>query len=337
MLVKLSSMGDVIHTLPALTDAAAAHPGVRFDWVAEEAFAEIPAWHPAVDRVIPVALRRWRRHPLDRALLPEWRAVKRALGGLRYDAVIDAQGLLKSAFIARYARGPRYGPDWHSAREPLASVAYERPCAVPRNLHAVERVRGLFAQALGYAPPTSAQDYGLQRSRFADPYLRSQDVRPQAPPSAGDTRKPLVFLHGSARAQKCWPEQCWTGLIRLAVAAGERVLLPWGSEEERLRAERLKASSGTDLVAVLPRMTLTALAHQFCASSAAVAVDTGLGHLCAALGVPSVSLYGPTQVQRVGTRGAWQHHICAVQGGDLTAISPDDVWRALGELRASVC
>ncbi|MEZ5568374.1 MAG: lipopolysaccharide heptosyltransferase I [Halioglobus sp.] len=334
MLVKLSSLGDVVHTLPALTDAAAALPGIRFDWVVEEAFAEVPAWHPAVDRVIPVALRRWRRHPLDTAWLTEWRAVKRALGGLRHDAVIDAQSLLKSAWIARYARGPRCGLDWHSAREPLASAGYDRRFAVARNLHAVERVRRLFAQALGYALPATAQDYGLSRASFAAAYPGNRDAHTQASRWVDVAQAPLVFLHGSARVEKCWPEHCWAELIRLAVAAGERVLLPWGSEEERARAGRLKTSAGAELVQVLPRMSLTALAQQVCASSAAVAVDTGLGHLCAALAVPTVSLYGPTQVERVGTRGAWQRHVCAAPGGSLATIPPAEVWRALGELRA---
>ena len=108
LVVKMSSLGDVIHTLPALTDAAAAIPGITFDWVVEEGFAEIPAWHPAVDTVIPIALRRWRKHPWRDFRGPQWRACRQALRRQHYDAVIDAQGLLKSVFVARLVKAHVY-------------------------------------------------------------------------------------------------------------------------------------------------------------------------------------------------------------------------------------
>mgnify|MGYP003604329080 FL=1 len=161
LLIKTSSLGDVIHTLPALTDAARAIPGIQFDWVVEEGFAEIPTWHPAVAQVIPVALRRWRKNLLQTWKSGEWAAFKQRLREGRYDLVIDAQGLLHSALLTRYVDAPVAGLDRASAREPLASRCYDRPCAVAWGQHAVERVRQLFAQALGYSLPQSVGDYGL--------------------------------------------------------------------------------------------------------------------------------------------------------------------------------
>lgn len=318
LVVKLSSCGDVLHTLPALSDAAAARPGIAFDWVVEEAFAEIPAWHPAVDRVIPVALRRWRGQPLRALRGPEWRRARRALAACAYDAVVDAQGLLKSAAIACLAHGPRYGMDRRSAREGIAAVAYRHRLPVPLELHAIDRLRLLFAGALGYAAPQGAPDYGL-----AD-----QPAPWRAPPGAAVAggQGPLLFIHGSAQPRKLWPEAHWAELARLAAAAGYRVWLPWGDSTEQRRAARLAALPG---VQVLPALDLRGLAGRMRAAAAAVAVDTGPGHLAAALGLPCVSLYGPTRPERCGTRGRHQAQLCAPAGATLAALSPRQVWDAL--------
>ena len=136
LLVKTSSLGDVIHALPALTDAARAIPGITFDWVVEEGFAEIPTWHPSVGNVIPVAIRRWRKNLWETIKSGEWRRFKQRLRAEKYDLVIDAQGLLKSALLTRYVKAPVAGFDRDSAREPLASRFYQRRLAVARGQHA---------------------------------------------------------------------------------------------------------------------------------------------------------------------------------------------------------
>lgn len=354
LVVKLSSLGDVIHTLPALSDAAAARPGIRFDWAVEEAFAEVPQWHDAVDTVIPVALRRWRKRPLRDLRGPEARRAHRTLRRQRYDAVIDAQGLLKSAFIARLVNAPRYGLDWRSARERLASSVYHHPIRVPRELHAVQRIRLLFARALGYSVPDGQADYGVRTPAAAD---------------AGEKRTDLLFIHGTARAEKLWPEEHWRELTVLARAQGYSVSMPWGSAEEVARAQRIaayanssqtflgqtcvgKASAGQvhaestesgrvtswPAVRVLERLTLTQLTGLLRNARAAVAVDTGIGHLCAALDVPTVSLYGPTQSRLVGTCGRNQVHLQSPLGANagasarMASLAPADVWAALQPL-----
>ncbi len=315
LVVKLSSLGDVIHTLPALTDAAAALPASGFDWVVEEAFAEVPAWHPAVDRVLPVAIRRWRRRPLRDFTGPEWRQARAALRTRAYDAVIDAQGLIKSALVTRLARGPRFGPDRRSAREGLASLAYDRGLPLPRDLHAVQRTRLLFARALGYPLPAGPPDYGL---------------RGRLQPESGPTPRDLLFFHGTARAEKLWPEEHWRELTRLAAARDFRVGLPWGNAAERERAQRIAV--GCADVAALPPLDLTALAGRLLRARGAVAVDTGLAHLAAALAVPGVTLYGPTSPRLVGTLGPNQVHLRLT--GALAELSAAAVWQALEALLA---
>ncbi len=162
LIVKTSSMGDVVHALPAITDIAQAIPGVEIDWLVEKNFAAMPSQHRTVSRVITLQWRKWRkslRTPETQAAIKAWRA---DMALHRYDLIIDMQGLLKSAGFACFAQGPRAGYDWHSIREPLASLFYSRKAHVSKDLHAVDRCRQLAAQVLGYAVPNSAPDFGLQ-------------------------------------------------------------------------------------------------------------------------------------------------------------------------------
>ena len=290
LIVKTSSLGDLVHTLPALTDAVRAHPGLRCDWLVERAFAEIPPWHPAVARVIQCDLRGWRKHLGRTVFGGDWARFRAELRGTEYDVVIDAQGLVKSAWLAWQARGPLAGPDRASAREPLAARFYDRTYAVPGHdaAHAVERARRLFAQALGYALPDAPPDAGLERSRFPDP------ARPQPY---------VLFLHGTTWSSKRWPLAHWSELGAWVAARGLRVVLPWGSEAERADAEAIAAACGG---LVLPRLGLTAIAGWVAHARFCVGVDTGLAHLAAALGTPQLSLYGPTLPQLTGAVGANQ-------------------------------
>jgi len=323
LIVKMSSLGDVIHTLPALTDAAAAIDGIRFDWVVEEAFAEIPAWHPAVDKVIPIALRRWRKRPIKSFGGPEWARCKAALRAQHYDAVIDAQSLLKSAFVARLVNAPRFGMDKHSARERLAASLYHHPLAIPREMHAVERIRKLFADSLQYKLPESKGDYGV-RAKLAG--------------AAQQANSGLLFFHGTARAEKLWPESHWVQLAKLAGASGHKVWLPWGNEGEHQRAQRIAAEDGS--AQVLPKLDLLGVAGMLMDVEGAVAVDTGLAHLSAALDVPTVSLYGPTHTVLIGAYGKNQIHIQSPVGTADTndpmemmrSISAHSVWQALSTI-----
>ncbi|WP_288501599.1 lipopolysaccharide heptosyltransferase I [uncultured Pseudomonas sp.] len=290
LIIKTSSLGDVIHTLPALTDAAHAIPGIRFDWVVEEGFAEIPSWHPAVDQVIPVAIRRWRKHLWQTVRSGEWKAFKQRLGERQYDLVIDAQGLVKSAWLTRYVKAPVAGLDRYSAREGWASRFYDRRLSVAVGQHAVERVRQLFAMALAYDLPEGIGRYGLDLERL------------QLPPAAPY----VVFLHGTTWTTKHWPEAYWRELAERMGRRRLEVRLPWGNPAEKARAERI--AQGLNHCQVLPKLNLAGVARVLAAAKACVAVDTGLGHLAAALDVPTLSLFGPTNPGLTGAYGRTQIH-----------------------------
>lgn len=309
LIIKTSSMGDIIHTLPALTDAASAIPDIQFDWVVEENFAEIPAWHPAVNHIIPVAIRRWRKSILKTLRSGEWAEFRQNINNYEYDAVIDAQGLLKSAWITKKARGATFGLDKHSAREPLASYFYQHPQAISWQQHAVERIRQLFAQSLGYTVPTETGKFALNHNLFENSYSSHTPY--------------IVFIHGTTWATKHWPENYWRKLTQPVVSAGYSVLLPWGNEIERARAEQI--AKDLDFVTVLPKLSLAAIAGVLSGATAAVAVDTGLGHLAAAMDIPCVSLYGPTSPDKIGAYGADQVHLtldqCSV--GEHPASDPE--------------
>ena len=295
LLIKTSSLGDVIHTLPALTDATRAVPGIRFDWVVEEGFAEIPSWHPSVDKVIPVAIRRWRKNLWQTFRSGEWKRFKQQVRAQKYDLVIDAQGLVKSAWLTRYIKKtPIAGLDKHSVREPLASRFYDRHLAVARGQHAVERLRQLFAVALGYDLPQRLGHYGLNRSRLL--------AIPHPVPF-------VLFLHGTTWDTKHWPEAYWRELAERLGLAGIGVRLPWGNQVEFNRAHRIAA--GLKHVEVLPKLNLAGVAGVLAQARACVAVDTGLGHLAAALDVPTISLFGPTNAGLTGAYGQGQIHLAS--------------------------
>lgn len=316
LIVKTSSMGDVLHTLPALTDAMRAIPGIRFDWVVEEGFAQIPSWHEAVDRVIPVAIRRWRKAWFSAPIKAERKAFKEAVQAVAYDAVIDAQGLVKSAaLVTRLAHGVKNGMDWSTAREPLASLFYNRKHHIAKAQHAVERTRELFAKSLGYVKPEAQGDYAIAQN-----FLRG--LTPDSAPYC-------VFLHATTRDDKHWPESHWRELIGLLGESGLRIKLPWGAPHEEARAKRL--AEGFDYVEVLPRLSLEAVAHELAGATFVVSVDTGLSHLTAALDRPNITLYGPTDPGLIGGYGKNQV-VCRSESISMETLSAAMVEKHLQSL-----
>lgn len=313
LIVKTSSLGDVVHNLPILADILAHYPDMRFDWVVEEGFADIPALHPAVDTVIPVALRRWRKSPLAARTWREIAAFRRRLKQQRYDFVLDTQGLLKSALIARSARGVRHGQDRNSAREPLAALFYDRTHRVPRGQHAVVRNRQLAALALGYPVPATLPDYGLH---------------PDGPPALALPSHYVVALHATSRDSKLWPQPHWIALGQQLADAGIQLLLPWGNESERRHAQAIAAQVPD--CQVLPRLRIAELAAILAGARAAVGVDTGLVHLAAALGVPTVAIYTDTDPLLTGVYPGGSP--AANLGGKGRIEDPDVVYNLLKDM-----
>lgn len=334
LIIKTSSMGDIIHTLPALTDAANAIPGITFDWLVEDSFADIPLWHPAVNRVIPVALRRWRKGYFSKETRAEWKTLRQQLHDQQYDLVLDAQGLVKSAFLTFFALGKRAGLNFRSARESLASFAYQKKCNVNFYQHAIVRMRSLFSLALDYPLPKIEPDYGLTANAFL-PLINDE--------------KYLVFLFGTTWATKQWPVSYWSELADMAGRAGYRVKISGYSAEECEQATRI--ASASKAIDVLPRLNIKAMAALLAHAKAVVAVDTGFAHLAAALSVPTVSLYGPTNPAYTGALGKSSVHIAAdfpcapcisrkcsykkastVTPACYTSLQPVRVWNAVREL-----
>jgi heptosyltransferase-1 len=295
LLIKTSSLGDVVHNLPVVSDLHGRFPDVRIDWVVEEGLADIVRLHPAVGRVIPVAVRRWRKALLKAVTWREVRVFRTALREEHYDLVLDTQGLLKSALITRMAQGKRCGYSSASAREPVAARFYDATFDVPKDLHAVIRNRRLSALAGGYSL-TSAVAYGI--------------TAPAAPPP--DTRSAML-LTATSRDDKLWPEQNWIALGKALHQRGLACLLPSGNTVERERAVRLaNAIPGSK---ALPPSDLHELAGLLGGARLVIGVDTGLVHLAAALGRPTVAMFrasdpaltgvlASTPAFNLGTRGA---------------------------------
>jgi heptosyltransferase-1 len=294
LFIKTSSLGDVIHHMPALTEARKARPDARFAWLVEEAFAPLVRLHPAVDEVIPVAWRRWRKSFYAPATLVQIAENLRSIRARRYDDIVDSQGLLRSAIIGRFARGRRHGYDVRSIREPLAAAFYDIRHRVSRDLHAVERNRILSGLALGYTPQ-GAPDFGLDRARLAS-----------AGPRYG------VLLHATARPEKEWPEAHWIALGNALGSQGIDLVLPWGTPPERARSTRIAAA--LPRAHVPERQPLDAVARLIAGAQFVVGVDTGLLHLAAALGVPLVAIFAGSRPSLTGPVGSGPLKVLGADG-----------------------
>lgn len=289
LLVKMSSLGDVVHTLPALRDAA--RHGVRFDWVVEEDYRAVPARADGVDRVLEVAFRRWRTAPV--AFRTELQAFRERLRQRRYELVLDAQGLLKSAVVGCWARADeRVGFDAASARERAAALAYRRGISVPRDWHAIDRTRRLFADAMGYEVPDREPAFGLGAPQSCVSRVGNE----------------VVFAHGTTWRTKHWPEAFWAALGRIAADRGFVPVLPWANGE-RARAERIARDIPGARVCV--RMDLDDVMELLAHACGVVGVDSGLAHLGAALGRPTVVLFGPSDPSLTGCRGPYVRNLTA--------------------------
>ena len=290
LLIKTSSMGDLVHTLPALTDAGKVHPGIIFDWVVEENLADIPRMHPLVRRVIPISLRQWRKKILTTNTFRGFKSLKATIAEETYDLIIDAQGLVKSAILLCLMRGKTAGLDWNSAREKWASLFYQEKHTVNFHQHAVIRMRSLMSQALKYPLPKSPPDFGIQAG-LTESCNESTAARPY-----------IVFLHGTTWATKCWPEEYWHELARLARHANLRVKISGGNTKEMQRAKRIALDN--PLVEVLPTGSINTMTNLLANAKAVVAVDTGFAHLAAALDVVTISIYGATNAALTGAIGS---------------------------------
>jgi heptosyltransferase-1 len=284
LFIKTSSLGDVIHHMPAVAESRAHFPQSRISWLVEEAYAPLVALHPAVDEIIPVAWRRWRK----RLLAPQiWREIgdwRRRVGETPAGKIVDTQGLIRTALMSRFANGTRHGYDSRSIREPLAAHFYDVRHAVSRQLHAIARNRQLTARALGYVS-SAAADYGLNRAA-----LRSGDERY------------AVLLHGTARPEKEWPVASWIVLGKQMNRRGLSLIVPWGNEREHARA--MEIADAVPNARVPDWQSIEQMARLIANAQCVVGGDTGFVHLAAAFGVPLVAIFSGSDPALSGPIGA---------------------------------
>ena len=291
LVVRPSSLGDIVHALALVADVRRHRPELAIDWVAEEAFAGIVALDPDVRRVIPVALRRWRHAPVSPTTWREMASFRRALRTDEYTVVLDLQEQVKGALIARSARGVRHGPDRRSIREPVATLAHDVHHRIEPAQHLIDRCRRLAGAALGYAVA-------------GPPQFRFQVPPPPAALAIPD-RPYVVALHATSRASKLWPESHWRQLLADFANAGYVTLLPWGDADEYARSERIAA--GAAAASVPPRSPLASIATLLSRAELVVGVDTGLVHLAAALGTPTIALFVATDPALAGVARTGAH------------------------------
>ena len=284
LIVKTTSMGDVIHALPVLNDIHAHDPTIQIDWMVEEPFADLVRASRHVHEVVPVNLRKWRKLGIRHTWL-QWKQLKAQLSDREYDAVIDLQGLLKSALLACAAKGTRMGPGFSYAKESLASLFYAKRAGWDSQAHAVERLRELAAGLLNYPLPGKPVFY---------------DIRPQKTLPLIPRGSEIWFLHATARDEKKWPIVKWRELAHRFSDLGYAIKLPWGSDAERQQAEKIAA--GIAHVDVLPRMSLGELRARLEKAGLVIGVDTGITHLAAAHYLPMVALFFATPAWRFAPR-----------------------------------
>lgn len=321
LIVKLSSLGDVVHAMPVVDDIRRAFPEALIDWLVEPGFAPLVQRVDGINAVIGCALRRWSKRWWTAGVRAEWRAFKAQLQAHRYDAVLDLQGLTKSALVARLARltptGVRYGlanRTEGASHEVPARWLVDRAIRIEPHIHALDRSRVLAAKALGYALDASPPRFGL---------------RAHAPATVGAPT--LVLVHGTSRDDKLWPEAAWIELGRRAVAQGWRIALPHAGEVERERAQRIAAALGA-AATVWPAMALDALVDRLGAAQGVVGVDSGLSHIAVALNLPHVQLYNWPTSWRTGPQAAHGHrHQVSVEARPTPSI--DVVWSAWALVR----
>ena len=310
LVVRPSSLGDIVYAMAIVSDIAAHLPHAHVDWVAEEAFVPLVRLDPRIREVIPLGLRRWRSAPLAASTWRDASAFRQALRRERYTAIIDLQEQVKGALISRFARGTRHGFDRNSIREPIATWLHDVHHPVARQQHFLDKCRALTAAAMGYRVE------GPARWRFVPP----------ASAAAMPRERYAIVCHATSRRDKLWPEDAWRMLLAQLATAGITTLLPWGNAAEGQRSERLAAGAAAAIVP--PRQSLPELAALIRHAEIVVGVDTGLTHLAAAMGTPTVAVFTTTDPSLAGVARTGAH--AADVGGNGVVPAPAAVLAAVG-------
>ena len=308
LILKLTSMGDLMHALPALTEAEQNIKNISFDWVVDKAFSSVPGWHPAVDKIIKTDHRNWKKQLFSSEPREALNLVKKEINATDYDYVVDMQNNLKSAFLSFLSDHRVTGMDASSSREYPAHWAYSNKVNINKSLHAIDRQKELLASSLGYSP-TSDINYGISKVKFLEPAM--------ALPA-----RYVVLVQNASWPTKQWPVASWKDLVKHLHGHGVNVLLPSGNKEELLRAKDI--ASVSEKATALEILPLNEVAYIIDNADYCICSDTGLAHLSAVVNTPSLTLYGPTDINLIGTKGNNQSHIVG-DNGDINNISVEEV------------
>ena len=301
-------MGDLMHALPALTEAKEHFKEIEFDWVVDKAFSEVPKWHPAVNKIITTDHRNWKKQLLSPNSRKAFRAVIHEINTTDYDLVIDMQNNLKSALVSFMCKHQVIGMDSKSVREYPAHFSYNKKISISKALHAITRQKILLSNALGYSI-SSLNDYGVSDMEFKKPLFNLPD-------------RYVVLVQNASWKTKQWSIANWQLLVKHFDDSGIEMILPSGNEEEHQRAKQI--ASFSDKAYALRPLPLNETAHIMKKAEFSVCSDTGLAHLSAVVETPSLTLYGPTDTKLIGTEGKNQLHLVG-SNNNIDSISIEDV------------
>lgn len=319
LLVKMSSMGDIIHNMPLIHDIKQHYPEAIIDWVVEESFVELARLNPLVNQVIPIAMRRWKKAIFSKVTWAQLSDFRKKLRQHHYDAILDTQGLIKSAVVTKLAKGVSYGQNANTSHEYPAHWLLNRTLEIPRNLHAITRNRLTGAKALNYVFDEQRTDYDLRPAQQADDNLIA--ILP---------KNCVMLFHSTARDSKHWPNNHWIKLGQFLESQAYTLALPWGSPLEKQRAESIAASMSSAVV--LPKLSIVQLAALMQKSIACVGLDTGLTHIAVALNVPTLAIFTDTFIWQAGTQPSAQG--CAITiGGKPSLPSVEEAITAFKQLK----
>jgi heptosyltransferase-1 len=344
LLVKLSSLGDVLHNLPIVWDLRKRLPHAQTDWIVEEGYVHLleplktTEAFRGIDRIIPVAFRRWRKNLFSLKTWREFFAMRKALQATTYDVVLETQGLLKSALVCALAKKSGHAivaglgnATEHSGYEPMARMFYTQSVHVPVKCHAIDRSRSVMCSAFDWPPLNRNEEPPLFYPNDFVERLAPLSIKGLRKQPNGETVPYVVCFHSTARAAKRWPNERWAELGKVLSTQGYQVILPWGSESEmKVSAQIASQIPG----AIVPRAFSIEEAYSLVAHAAlTVGVDTGLTHLAAVLGKPTVEIYCDTP--RWKTEGYWSGYI--VNLGDFrSAPQANEVLQAADALLKEV-
>ena len=301
-------MGDLMHALPALTEAKEHFKEIEFDWVVDKSFSEVPKWHPAVNKIIMTDHRNWKKQLLSPNSRKAFRSVIHEINSTNYDLVIDMQNNLKSAFVSFMCKHQVIGMDSKSVREYPAHLSYNKKISISKELHAITRQKILLSNALGYST-SSSNDYGISDLEFKEPSFNLPNEY-------------VTLVQNASWKTKQWSIPNWQLLVKHLDNSGIEMILPSGNEEEYQRA--LNISSFSEKAHVLRPLPLNQIAYIMKKAKFSVCSDTGLAHLSALVNTPSITLYGPTDTKLIGTEGKNQLHLVG-SNNNINSISVDDV------------